>query len=193
MYLSIKRLIKSFYYYVFWTFDSHNVLYVTMSLSKQCEDMWLGFSINYLLSGVKVFHQVLDLTVIVEKVCLLSRYSCFTILVLCFGWNVYSLLSTSFSLFHGSLFLTSTSSSLSILSCRPAGGQSTWTATACDLISHFLTGAKAYVTIKVFLSFPRLTPPFLSPFPLAQLCCSSVLYLHTVVCTDEYLHALPCV
>lgn len=32
---------------------------------------------------------------------------------------------------------------------RPAGGQSTWTATACDLISHYLTGAPALMTIKV--------------------------------------------
>ncbi|TWW80400.1 RING finger protein 17, partial [Takifugu flavidus] len=30
----------------------------------------------------------------------------------------------------------------------PAGGQSTWTATACDVISQFLTGALAVVTIK---------------------------------------------
>ncbi|KAM7380101.1 hypothetical protein PAMP_003418 [Pampus punctatissimus] len=31
---------------------------------------------------------------------------------------------------------------------RPAGGQSTWTATACDFISHYLTGAPAVMTIK---------------------------------------------
>ncbi|XP_074513953.1 RING finger protein 17 [Sebastes fasciatus] len=31
---------------------------------------------------------------------------------------------------------------------RPAGGRSTWTATACDLISYYLTGASAVVTIK---------------------------------------------
>nr|XP_046259663.1 RING finger protein 17 isoform X1 [Scatophagus argus] len=31
---------------------------------------------------------------------------------------------------------------------RPAGGQSTWTATACDLISYYLTGASALMTIK---------------------------------------------
>ncbi|KAK2840140.1 hypothetical protein Q5P01_013880 [Channa striata] len=31
---------------------------------------------------------------------------------------------------------------------RPAGGQSTWTATACDLFSNYLTGASALVTIK---------------------------------------------
>uniref|UniRef100_A0A3Q3XBP1 Tudor domain-containing protein n=1 Tax=Mola mola TaxID=94237 RepID=A0A3Q3XBP1_MOLML len=31
---------------------------------------------------------------------------------------------------------------------RPAGGRSTWTATACDLISYYLTGASAIMTIK---------------------------------------------
>ncbi|XP_070770407.1 RING finger protein 17 [Enoplosus armatus] len=31
---------------------------------------------------------------------------------------------------------------------RPAGGGSTWTATACDLISYYLTGAAAVMTIK---------------------------------------------
>ncbi|CAJ1079084.1 RING finger protein 17 isoform X4 [Xyrichtys novacula] len=31
---------------------------------------------------------------------------------------------------------------------RPAGGLSTWTATACDLISYYLTGASAVMTIK---------------------------------------------
>ncbi|KAM6978397.1 RING finger protein 17 [Tautogolabrus adspersus] len=31
---------------------------------------------------------------------------------------------------------------------RPAGGRSTWTATACDLISYYLTGASAVMTIK---------------------------------------------
>ncbi|KAM7406894.1 hypothetical protein PAMA_002879 [Pampus argenteus] len=31
---------------------------------------------------------------------------------------------------------------------RPAGGQSTWTATACDFISYYLTGASAVMTIK---------------------------------------------
>ncbi|XP_054471060.1 RING finger protein 17 isoform X2 [Anoplopoma fimbria] len=31
---------------------------------------------------------------------------------------------------------------------RPAGGRSTWTATACDLISYYLTGASAVLTIK---------------------------------------------
>ncbi|XP_035531967.1 RING finger protein 17 isoform X2 [Morone saxatilis] len=31
---------------------------------------------------------------------------------------------------------------------RPAGGSSTWTATACDLISYYLTGASAVMTIK---------------------------------------------
>ncbi|XP_029980184.1 RING finger protein 17 [Sphaeramia orbicularis] len=31
---------------------------------------------------------------------------------------------------------------------RPAGGRSTWTATACDFISYHLTGASAVVTIK---------------------------------------------
>ncbi|XP_022595844.1 RING finger protein 17 [Seriola dumerili] len=32
---------------------------------------------------------------------------------------------------------------------RPAGGRSTWTATACDLFSHYLTGASAVMTIKL--------------------------------------------
>ncbi|XP_041663773.1 RING finger protein 17 isoform X2 [Cheilinus undulatus] len=32
---------------------------------------------------------------------------------------------------------------------RPAGGRSTWTATACDLISYYLTGASAVMTIKL--------------------------------------------
>ncbi|XP_070831610.1 RING finger protein 17 [Chaetodon trifascialis] len=36
----------------------------------------------------------------------------------------------------------------SLSDIRPAGGRSTWTATACELISHYLTGAKAYITIK---------------------------------------------
>lgn len=49
--------------------------------------------------------------------------------------------------------LTLISSSLSVLSPRPAGGRSTWTATACDLISYYLTGASAVVTIKVLLYF----------------------------------------
>eukprot|EP00064_Thunnus_orientalis_P004775 superscaffoldBa00000447_g4787 len=31
---------------------------------------------------------------------------------------------------------------------RPAGGRSTWTATACDFISYYLTGASAVMTIK---------------------------------------------
>uniref|UniRef100_UPI0037E8DC3E RING finger protein 17 n=1 Tax=Semicossyphus pulcher TaxID=241346 RepID=UPI0037E8DC3E len=31
---------------------------------------------------------------------------------------------------------------------RPAGGRSTWTATACDLFSYYLTGASAVMTIK---------------------------------------------
>ncbi|KAM9850619.1 RING finger protein 17 [Aulostomus maculatus] len=31
---------------------------------------------------------------------------------------------------------------------RPAGGRSTWTATACDFISYYLTGASALLTIK---------------------------------------------
>ncbi|KAI4883302.1 hypothetical protein NFI96_024399 [Prochilodus magdalenae] len=31
---------------------------------------------------------------------------------------------------------------------RPAGGRSTWTATACDFISYYLTGATAIMTIK---------------------------------------------
>lgn len=40
-----------------------------------------------------------------------------------------------------------------LLHCfRPAGGQSTWTATACDFISDYLRGASAVMTVKVFLS-----------------------------------------
>lgn len=34
-------------------------------------------------------------------------------------------------------------------SIRPAGGCSSWTATACDFISYYLTGAMAIMTIKV--------------------------------------------
>ncbi|XP_075961117.1 RING finger protein 17 [Anarhichas minor] len=36
----------------------------------------------------------------------------------------------------------------SLTDIRPAGGRSTWTATACDLISFYLTGASAVMTIK---------------------------------------------
>lgn len=74
-----------------------------------------------------------------------------------------------FLCFHGSLSLTS--SSLSILCFRPAGGRSTWTATACDLISYYLTGASAVMTVKVF--------PF-SPL-LLKLVAQVTFYLHPVV------------
>ncbi|CAK6968526.1 LOW QUALITY PROTEIN: RING finger protein 17 [Scomber scombrus] len=33
---------------------------------------------------------------------------------------------------------------------RPAGGRSTWTATACDFISYYLTGAQAVLNVKEF-------------------------------------------
>ncbi|KAK6309769.1 hypothetical protein J4Q44_G00196500 [Coregonus suidteri] len=36
----------------------------------------------------------------------------------------------------------------SLSDIRPAGGRSTWTATACDFISYYLTGAMAIMTIK---------------------------------------------
>uniref|UniRef100_A0A8C7CAS3 Ring finger protein 17 n=1 Tax=Oncorhynchus kisutch TaxID=8019 RepID=A0A8C7CAS3_ONCKI len=36
----------------------------------------------------------------------------------------------------------------SLSEIRPAGGRSTWTATACDFISYYLTGAMAIMTIK---------------------------------------------
>lgn len=70
---------------------------------------------------------------------------------------------------HGSLSLTS--SSLSVLCYRPAGGRSTWTATACELISHNLTGALVLMTVKVF--------PF-SPL-LLKLVAQVTFYLHPVV------------
>ncbi len=108
----------------------------------------------------------------------------FAMLAFCFAWNLYSLVSTSsFSLFHDSLCLTLISSSLSLFSFRPAGGRSTWTATACDLISYYLSGASAVMTIKVFLSFPLLMPAFLSPLSCAEDCNSSSPYLHTVLDT----------
>ncbi|XP_034002342.1 RING finger protein 17 isoform X2 [Trematomus bernacchii] len=44
---------------------------------------------------------------------------------------------------------------------RPAGGRSTWTATACDLISFYLAGASAMVTIKE-LTDERPVPVILS-------------------------------
>ncbi len=50
------------------------------------------------------------------------------------------------------LFLSCDFFSHSLFSFRPAGGRTTWTATACDLISYYLTGAPAVMTIKVFLS-----------------------------------------
>ncbi|KAK1902766.1 RING finger protein 17, partial [Dissostichus eleginoides] len=44
---------------------------------------------------------------------------------------------------------------------RPAGGRSTWTATACDLISFYMAGASAMVTIKE-LTDERPVPVILS-------------------------------
>uniref|UniRef100_A0A8C1DMD7 Ring finger protein 17 n=1 Tax=Cyprinus carpio carpio TaxID=630221 RepID=A0A8C1DMD7_CYPCA len=45
---------------------------------------------------------------------------------------------------------------------RPAGGRSTWTATACDFISHYLTGAMAVMTIKDPSAMPVLVAVFCS-------------------------------
>ncbi|XP_052004314.1 RING finger protein 17 [Xyrauchen texanus] len=45
---------------------------------------------------------------------------------------------------------------------RPAGGLSTWTATACDFISHYLTGAMAIMTIKDSSTRPVLVSLFCS-------------------------------
>ncbi|XP_016093416.1 RING finger protein 17 isoform X2 [Sinocyclocheilus grahami] len=45
---------------------------------------------------------------------------------------------------------------------RPAGGRSTWTATACDFISHYLTGAMAVMTIKDPSAMPVLVSLFCS-------------------------------
>ncbi|KTF93026.1 hypothetical protein cypCar_00029060 [Cyprinus carpio] len=45
---------------------------------------------------------------------------------------------------------------------RPAGGRSTWTATACDFISHYLTGAMAVMTIKDPSARPVLVSLFCS-------------------------------
>ncbi|KAL7866157.1 hypothetical protein SRHO_G00114040 [Serrasalmus rhombeus] len=44
---------------------------------------------------------------------------------------------------------------------RPAGGRSTWTATACDFISYYLTGATAVMTIK---------DPCARPAPVSLFC-----------------------
>lgn len=53
-----------------------------------------------------------------------------------------------------------------VFSLRPAGGQSTWTATACDVFSSYLTGASAVMTIKVSNLF-KSTPSHSQMF----LCC----------------------
>ncbi|XP_021334643.1 RING finger protein 17 isoform X1 [Danio rerio] len=45
---------------------------------------------------------------------------------------------------------------------RPAGGRSTWTATACDFISHYLTGAMALMAIKEPSTRPVLVSLFCS-------------------------------
>ncbi|KAM9347789.1 LOW QUALITY PROTEIN: RING finger protein 17 [Symphorus nematophorus] len=47
---------------------------------------------------------------------------------------------------------------------RPAGGRSTWTATACDIFTYYLTGASAVITIE------ELTDE--RPVPV-KLCCSN--------------------
>ncbi|XP_071779829.2 RING finger protein 17 [Centroberyx gerrardi] len=57
---------------------------------------------------------------------------------------------------EGSLMLECTLSDI-----RPAGGRSTWTATACDFISYYLTGASAVMTIKE-LTDERPVPVVLS-------------------------------
>ncbi|XP_045910588.1 RING finger protein 17 isoform X2 [Micropterus dolomieu] len=49
---------------------------------------------------------------------------------------------------------------------RPAGGRSTWTATACDLFSFYLTGASAVMTIK------ELTDE--RPVPVTLLCSNKI-------------------
>ncbi|XP_035264204.1 RING finger protein 17 isoform X1 [Anguilla anguilla] len=50
----------------------------------------------------------------------------------------------------------------SLSDIRPAGGRSTWTATACDFISYYMTGAMAIMTIK------EDTPE--RPIPVALYC-----------------------
>ncbi|XP_026150502.1 RING finger protein 17 [Mastacembelus armatus] len=49
---------------------------------------------------------------------------------------------------------------------RPAGGQSGWTATACDLLSYYLTGASAVMTIK--------TPTDERPVPVTLFCSNKI-------------------
>lgn len=66
-------------------------------------------------------------------------------------------------------FLSLTSFSLSVLSFRPAGGRSSWTATACDIFSFYLTGASAVMTIKVLLSFSLLMLQVLSLWSFANI------------------------
>lgn len=56
-----------------------------------------------------------------------------------------------------------------VFSLRPAGGQSTWTATACDLFSSCLTGVSAIVTIKVSNLFK--SPPSDSQMFLCCIFC----------------------
>uniref|UniRef100_A0A665V3T4 Ring finger protein 17 n=1 Tax=Echeneis naucrates TaxID=173247 RepID=A0A665V3T4_ECHNA len=51
---------------------------------------------------------------------------------------------------------------------RPAGGRSTWTATACDLFSHYLTGASAVMTFK------ELTDPAQRPAPVTLFCSNKM-------------------
>ncbi|XP_076857432.1 RING finger protein 17 isoform X2 [Brachyhypopomus gauderio] len=60
---------------------------------------------------------------------------------------------------HGSLLLECCLGGI-----RPAGGRSTWTATACDFISYYLTGATAVMTIK--------DPSAARPVPVSLFCAN---------------------
>lgn len=60
------------------------------------------------------------------------------------------------------VFLSTFTFYLLFVPFRPTGGRSTWTNTACDSFSYYLTGASAVMTIKVFLSFPPVIAQFLS-------------------------------
>lgn len=64
-----------------------------------------------------------------------------------------------------SLFLSLSRSISFSLPLRPAGGRSTWTATACDFISYYLTGAMAIMTIKVMPHHTPFPSPTTSPSP----------------------------
>ncbi|XP_030642398.1 RING finger protein 17 [Chanos chanos] len=62
----------------------------------------------------------------------------------------------------GSLFLECCLSDV-----RPAGGGSTWTATACDFVSFYLEGAMAVMTLK---ERPPADPMFAKPVPVSLYC-----------------------